>query len=161
MTACASAASRSCAMGTGQAEARKQKADGTGCRARGTLEPIPIQKKNISIFSWKKKLESAISDSGVFENNAHLSGGRNCCFPFSLRSSPRSPRTQCWAMKTRCRPFEINAYFCSRRNSGVPRAACAIQHCIRGEKGGDGAVWRKTNERYFRKRRTEDFPRSD
>ena len=107
MTACASAASRSCAMGTGQAEARKQKADGTGCRARGTLEPIPIQKKNISIFSWKKKLENAISDSCVFENNAHLSGGRNCCFPFSLRSSPRSPRTQCWAMKTRCRPFEI------------------------------------------------------
>ena len=92
----------------GHGAGRGEKTEGGRHRVQGTGHSgaDPDTKENISIFSWKKQLESAISDSCVFENNAHLSGGRNCCFPFSLRSSPRSPRTQCWAMKTRCRPFE-------------------------------------------------------
>ena len=114
---------------------RCQYLPGTGCRARGTLEPIPIENTHIFVLSWKKNVESVISDFGVCENNAHLSGGRTCCFPFSLRSSPRSPRTQCWAMKTRCRRCEINAHFCSRRDSAVSRVARATQHCIRGARG--------------------------
>ena len=36
-------------------------------------------------------LALVLLDTGVFENNAHLSGGRTCCFTFSLRSSPPLP----------------------------------------------------------------------
>ena len=155
VTASCSAAKRSCAMAHSKRQSKRQsKGRKTDSRAqKREVVFVRIHARGACVF-----FKCAGSRSGVCENNAHPFLVRDCAGRPPDPPNPMLSRADGARRPTKWAPAKVSVYF------ATPRALSESHNIVFGGAGGttsynlyDSPFSRRSDERYFRKHRTEDF----